>query len=49
MATISAYDSDNNFSDTSDITDYFKKEEEINELIEKVFKNSKVIVKASKE
>ncbi|PKC51849.1 hypothetical protein RhiirA1_482839 [Rhizophagus irregularis] len=46
MATTSAHDSDDNFSDaSSDVTDYFK-EEGTNESTEEVSKKSEVIAKA---
>ncbi len=42
MATTSTYDSDDNFSDTSDVTNYFKKEEGTNESTEEISKMSEV-------
>ncbi len=44
MITTLAYDSNDNFSDTSDDTDYFK-EKGVNESIKKGSKKSKVITK----
>src|SRR5207248_1575573 len=46
VATTSVHDSDDNFSNTSDITDYFKEEEEVNNSIEESSKKSEVITKA---
>ncbi|CAI2187892.1 3935_t:CDS:2, partial [Funneliformis geosporum] len=49
VATTSANDpSDDNFSDTSDITDYFK-EEGVNDLIEEDSKKSGIIAKADND
>ncbi len=42
-----AHDFDDNFSNISDIINYFKKKERINKSIKEVFKNSEVIVKVS--
>ncbi|CAB4443404.1 unnamed protein product [Rhizophagus irregularis] len=42
VATTSTYDSDDNFSNTSDDTVYFKEEEGTNESTEEVSKKSKV-------
>ncbi len=42
VAITSAHDSDNNFSDTSDLTNYFKKKEGTNKSTEEVFKKSEV-------
>ncbi|CAI2197360.1 4753_t:CDS:2, partial [Funneliformis geosporum] len=48
VATTSVYDSDDNFSNTSDITDYFK-EEETNDSIKKGSKKSKIIAKTDND
>ncbi|CAI2182674.1 5605_t:CDS:2 [Funneliformis geosporum] len=49
VATTSVHDSDDNFSDTSDVMDYFKKEERANDLIEKNSKKSEIIAKADND
>ncbi len=46
IATTLAYDFDDNFSDVSDDTNYFKEEEGVNESIKEDSKNFKVIIKA---
>ena len=46
IATTLAYDFDDNFSDVSDDTNYFKKEEGVNKSIKEDSKNFKVIIKA---
>ncbi|PKK56302.1 hypothetical protein RhiirC2_829548, partial [Rhizophagus irregularis] len=46
VATTSVHDSDDNFSDTSDVTDYFKEEEGANDSIEEGSKKSEAIAKA---
>ena len=44
VAITLAYDLDDNFNNISNDTDYFKKEEGVNELIEECFKKFEVII-----